>query len=488
MEALLGHRGDLQIVHTYFSPSAEDFPAAIPAGFSGYLPWDTRSDLLPVLAALSPDLLVFTKTEVWPVLSREAGARGIPMALVAAALPEGAGRLRWPGRALLRPAFSRLGVVTAIAEPDARRFPRLGVPPGRIEITGDPGIDSALGRLRMTDSEADFLQPLREDPRPTLVAGSTWTPDEEILIPACTRIREGGGDLRMIIAPHETTPSHVRALEANLRGRGWVVRTLTEVVEKGGGGAVDAIVVDRVGVLAHLYTVGAMAYVGGGFHRGGLHSVLEPAAADLPVAFGPRHENARAAFELLERGGAEEVRSANELTRVLQGWLRDEGSRRIAAAAAFGYLEEHRGASERTAALLLDRFDGSLSTRRENLRMTTSEGPRRASPGALDMTPAELKQRLDHGHPLVLVDVRDPGEREIADLPDYGQRRIPLHEFHLRIGELDRDDNIVLYCRTGVRSGFAAHHLRRMGFEKVWNLADGVMGWREEIDPSLRAY
>jgi len=105
-------------------------------------------------------------------------------------------------------------------------------------------------------------------------------------------------------------------------------------------------------VLAELYTVGHAAYVGGGFHDAGLHSVLEPAAAGLPVVFGPRHRNARAADDLLRREGAREVASAGELGEVLGVWGSDEDVRRETGRRALAYMEEHRGAGERTVALL----------------------------------------------------------------------------------------------------------------------------------------
>jgi 3-deoxy-D-manno-octulosonic-acid transferase len=114
--------------------------------------------------------------------------------------------------------------------------------------------------------------------------------------------------------------------------------------------------VDRVGVLAHLYTIGDVAYVGGGFHDMGLHSVLEPAAARLPVTFGPRHRNARAAAELIDCGGAAPVEDSDDLAALLVAWLQDEKSGSYAGGCGFGYIERHLGAADRTGALLADLF------------------------------------------------------------------------------------------------------------------------------------
>jgi sulfur-carrier protein adenylyltransferase/sulfurtransferase len=105
-----------------------------------------------------------------------------------------------------------------------------------------------------------------------------------------------------------------------------------------------------------------------------------------------------------------------------------------------------------------------------------------------EITPTELKQRLDRGDRVVLVDVREPHEYAVADLPEAGQKRIPLKEIAGRVGELDPGSDLVIYCRSGARSGRAAAHLMANGFERVWNLKGGVLKWREDVDPSLKAY
>jgi adenylyltransferase/sulfurtransferase len=104
------------------------------------------------------------------------------------------------------------------------------------------------------------------------------------------------------------------------------------------------------------------------------------------------------------------------------------------------------------------------------------------------ITPTQLKARLDAGNVPVLVDVRELHEADIADLPDHGQARIPTAEFAARYEELDRDRELVLYCRSGRRSEWAARILLENGYERVYNLKGGVLGWRNEVDPDLPAY
>jgi adenylyltransferase/sulfurtransferase len=119
------------------------------------------------------------------------------------------------------------------------------------------------------------------------------------------------------------------------------------------------------------------------------------------------------------------------------------------------------------------------------LAETTRDSDEQDTP---EITVGELKTSLDAEERLVLVDVREPFERRIADLPETGQLRIPVGEIESRLGEIDPGERIVLYCRTGSRSGWATRLLRDRGFDEVFNLKGGVMAWREEIDPSLTAY
>ncbi|MBT8335288.1 MAG: hypothetical protein KJO11_01715 [Gemmatimonadetes bacterium] len=342
-----------QWVFTHFSPSAEGLASRMPVDWSGYLPWDVESDVTRALAALRPSVVAFTKTEVWPVLSRTAAAWGVPTALFAGTLPATSSRVTFPARPVLRPSMERLQLVAAIADADADRFIAAGVRPEVVRVVGDPGVDSAAQRAAAADPQAPFLRPFQDRPRPTLVAGSTWPADEAVLVPALTAVRSRTSELRLIVAPHEPDPEHVEPLLGALRREGWDTVTLREIEAGATLEGVDAVVVDRVGALAHLYTVGAFAYVGGGFHDAGLHSVLEPAAAGIPCIFGPRHRNARAAGELLGAGAAAEVGDARDLEGVVTGWLDDDMQRTVAGSVAARWIDAHRGASDRTADALL---------------------------------------------------------------------------------------------------------------------------------------
>jgi sulfur-carrier protein adenylyltransferase/sulfurtransferase len=105
-----------------------------------------------------------------------------------------------------------------------------------------------------------------------------------------------------------------------------------------------------------------------------------------------------------------------------------------------------------------------------------------------DLTANQLHELLETGEEITLVDVREPYEWDIGNLGDRGARLIPLGELPERLDELDREADIVVYCRSGARSGRAADLLRQGGFERVRNLEGGILGWSDEVDPSIPKY
>jgi len=352
IEALRELDPAVQVAFTHFSPSSARLASRMPVDVTSYLPWDLPGPIGHVLDAMSPDLVVFTKTEVWPVLVDESARRGIGVALVAGTVAERSSRLRPAARALLSRSWRTLGSACAVSDADAMRLRMLGVREEALSVTGDPGIDSAARRARAADPTSLFLAPFLADPRPTVVAGSTWTSDEDVLIPALEVVRDQVPDVRLILVPHEPDAGHVAVLSRRLAAAGWSTATLSGVEQSQSVRSVDAVVVDRVGVLADLYTIGRIAYVGGGFHGAGLHSVLEPAAARLPVLFGPRHHSVRVGADLMAAGAAISVEGQNALAEALLTWLTEGDRREQAADRAFGYIQAHLGAANRTAAVL----------------------------------------------------------------------------------------------------------------------------------------
>jgi 3-deoxy-D-manno-octulosonic-acid transferase len=331
VELIRSERPNVQIAFTYYSPSAERFARSLALDFVDYLPLDNAPDVDEALDALAPSALVFSKLDVWPVLTERAAARGIKMGLLSATLSAGSSRRSLFARALLHDAYARLDVVGAISAEDAERLIGLGVRADVIQVTGDTRYDEVW---RNAANAADAFPELAG--RTICVAGSTWPTDERVVLPGWL-----GSGIRLIVAPHEPTPTHVHHIET------WATSNkVTSSRLSSGSTTADLVIVDSVGVLARLYARATVAYVGGGFHRAGLHSVLEPAAFGVPVLFGPRHRESRDAGLLLAAGGGFVVRSAREFRSKLGADLTGAG------AAAKDVVRQGLGAARRSLALV----------------------------------------------------------------------------------------------------------------------------------------
>jgi adenylyltransferase/sulfurtransferase len=102
-----------------------------------------------------------------------------------------------------------------------------------------------------------------------------------------------------------------------------------------------------------------------------------------------------------------------------------------------------------------------------------------------EITPRELKSRLDRGDDIYILDVREPHEYQICNI---GGHLIPLGDLPSRVNELDTSREIVAHCRSGQRSAAASEFLRKAGFRKVSNLRGGILAWSDEVDPSVPKY
>ena len=347
LELARRERPDAQLVYTHYSPSALSFAQSLDVDFRDYLPFDTRGDARAIVAALQPTTLIFSKLDVWPRLVAAASDSGVRLGMVSATLAAASSR-RWRLAAtLLRDAYARLEVVGAIDESDADRLVALGVRPGAVSVTGDTRYDQVWERATRVDRSSALLRSLATD-RPTLVAGSTWPADEDPLLAAWLAVRATVPRARLIIAPHEPTEAHLAPIDAWAKSAGLrLARLDAPRVDEA-----DVVLVNRTGVLGDLYALADAAFVGGGFHRAGLHSVLEPAAFGAPVAFGPRYATSRDARLLVATGGGVSAGDAARLREQLVAWLTDVDRRMESGAVARALVRSGLGAARRSFDLI----------------------------------------------------------------------------------------------------------------------------------------
>ncbi len=103
-----------------------------------------------------------------------------------------------------------------------------------------------------------------------------------------------------------------------------------------------------------------------------------------------------------------------------------------------------------------------------------------------EIEPREVKAKLDRGDDFVLIDVREPHEYQICNIP--GAKLIPLGDLARRMSELNSADEIVAHCKSGVRSGKAVDFLKQAGFRKARNMKGGILAWSDTVDPTVPKY
>ncbi len=339
---------DTQLVFTYFSPSAEKFAATVGADFTDYLLFDTDENAVRALEILNPAAIVFSKLDVWPILVEHATAAGVKTGLMSATVPESSRRRSSVALMALRDAYASLDVVGAISPGDAQRLLEMGVRGECMTVTGDTRYDQVWARANTRSARRDDLIERYNDPRPTLVAGSTWPSDERRLFPAWLQLKRVIPDARLMIAPHELKPSKLAAIEKWAAISSLSLSRTSEFRTDG----TDVVLVDEYGILGDLYALATAAYVGGGFHDAGLHSLLEPAAFGAPVLIGPMHTDNRDAGLLVAGGGAVRCPGPGDISARLQVWFNNAAVLGKASASARRVVEAGIGAADRSTELV----------------------------------------------------------------------------------------------------------------------------------------
>jgi 3-deoxy-D-manno-octulosonic-acid transferase len=204
--------------------------------------------------------------------------------------------------------------------------------------TGDGRIDR-VAQLADSLTELPWLEQFKSD-RFLIIAGSPWEPDEDRLIP----LIDHQVDTAFLIAPHEVGKVHVDRLMKRLSG--FKTARWTELKKGQDLSIYQVLVLDTIGLLSSCYRYGDLAFIGGGYTTG-IHSIQEPAAHSCPVLFGPKHNRFPEANTLIERGGAWEIETPEELQQKV-GWLRSNNEQRQKATQICrAFIEENRGASQR---------------------------------------------------------------------------------------------------------------------------------------------
>ena len=317
--------------------------------FADFLPLDRKEDMNQLMEIVRPQLLVLNRYDIWPNHLLVARSFGVPVVVINASTPPlgVSGKLSLFFRWSLFQMVSYWTFVDSAAAAAWEPYVE-----GRVKalVTGDPRVDRALLRVEklMQDGKAqDRIQRWKKEPL-CLVAGSTWERDEDVLIAAWSLLKKEKKSL--IIVPHEPTEAHLEKLEAKIKKFTFVRFSKLET-----NPTANILIVDQRGFLAELYGFGNLAYVGGGFGRH-IHSIIEPVAHGIPVAFGPKYQRSPEALTLCATGTAFSLKGRNaeeDLARWIEIYSEKKESRARALESLRVFIQIHRGAGARVAEFLV---------------------------------------------------------------------------------------------------------------------------------------
>ncbi|HTM16796.1 MAG TPA: 3-deoxy-D-manno-octulosonic acid transferase [Terracidiphilus sp.] len=309
-----------------------------------YCPLDLPWAVGAYLNALRPAMLVLAETEFWPNLLNGCFRRGVPVAVVNARISDRS----WPRyqmlRRLWRPILGRLSRALAQSELDAERLRMLGCRAERVTVSGNLKFDV---RVPQEAEAARLVRSLGSGLR-FVVAGSTLEGEEEALLEAWPKLLEANERLVMVLAPRHPERFDVVAGMLARSGVGWGRRSEGIGPLKAG----QVVLLDTIGELASVYSLAAVAFVGGSIAEAGGHNPLEPAQFGVPIVMGPHYANFRAITEDLLAHDAVRMARRDELAGVLAELMRDEDKARTVGERARKVFEEQAGATGRSVKAL----------------------------------------------------------------------------------------------------------------------------------------
>jgi 3-deoxy-D-manno-octulosonic-acid transferase len=313
------------------------------------MPLDFVSVIRRYLDTLHPNLVILMESELWPNLMNVCARQGIPVAVVNARVSDRSLPRYLRLRRLWRPLLEKISLFLAQSEENARRLVRIGAPADRVRVTGNLKYDvKAADESAMTKLLAERLPSGAK----VLVAGSTLEGEEKMLLEAWPRVLAGAPEAMMVLAPRR--PERFASVADLVAKTGFGVVRASEL--PAGGGVIargSVVLLDTIGDLASMYSLGTAAFVGGSLVAAGGHNPLEPARFGVPVVMGESSENFREIVEAMRDAGGIRIVRESELAETLVEFLTKRNAALEMGERGHGVFEAQAGATRRTTEALL---------------------------------------------------------------------------------------------------------------------------------------
>jgi 3-deoxy-D-manno-octulosonic-acid transferase len=320
-----------------------------------YFPFDWRWSVRRALKATNPAAVLVMETELWPNFLRECKARSIPVALVNGRISRQSFRRYSLIKFFFERVLASLTIAVMQSQTDAERLQALGMPVARLATAGNLKFDAETGSELIGKTEEFTRRFALNSGTPLILAASTHSPEEEIMLDSLRQLRTKQ-PVRLMLAPrHPERFAEVATLLQN-SGLSWARRTNATGADDPNAAV---ILLDTIGELPAAYPLADVVFVGGSLVDKGGHNVLEPAASGAAVVTGPHTHNFHAIVELMREAGAliqlpivAGPAAAQEITNVFQQLLNDAGERAELGRRAKQLVTDNQGAADRTMKLI----------------------------------------------------------------------------------------------------------------------------------------
>ena len=330
---------DYKILLTFFSPSGYE----VRKNYRGadvvcYLPFDKPRNVKKFLDISNPVMAFFIKYEFWKNYLDELNKRRIPVYSVSSIFRKDQIFFKWYG-GTYRNVLKNFDYLFVQNEASRRLLSKIGI--NKVTVVGDTRFGRVL-QIREEGKELPLVEKFKGDSF-TLVAGSSWGPDEDLFLEYFNTHPE----MKLIIAPHVIDENHLVEIISKLK-RPYVRYTRADErnVQKA-----DCLIIDCFGLLSSIYRYGEVAYIGGGFGVG-IHNTLEAAVYGIPVVFGPKYHKFMEAKQLIEAQGAFSISNYEELGSLFDRFLTDEHFHRETGSNAGFYVTNNAGATDKVLSMI----------------------------------------------------------------------------------------------------------------------------------------
>ena len=335
IEAIKKQYPTYQIFLTFFSPSGYEIRKNYElADYIFYLPADTKSNARKLIDLINPEIVFFVKYEFWFHYIKELKKRNIPLYSVSSIFRENqlffknSPWAKWYRKMLFQ--FEHFFVQD---QQSVELLGRIGLT--NVTKAGDTRFDR-VAEIARNGKVIPLVEKFKNNQQ-LVVAGSTWKPDEELLI----EYIHAHPDIKFIIAPHETKRGNIERL-INLLKTPVVCYTKAtddEVMDK------QVLIVDTIGLLSSIYRYADVAYIGGGFGVG-IHNTLEAAIFGMPIVFGPNYLRFNEATAMVKLQVAFPVNNYPQLNTILESLFSDKENRERIALACIRFTDQNLGATQ----------------------------------------------------------------------------------------------------------------------------------------------